>query len=72
MNVRTGAGTGSRKKTHAELTADAKRNDKDKDGAIDRYTKVTVLDIQKDGSDIWIRIPSGWIAGYWKGNRYVA
>lgn len=72
LNVRTGAGTGGRKKTHAELTADAKRNDKDKDGAIDRYTKVTVLEIQKDGSDIWIRIPSGWIAGYWKGNRYVA
>ena len=71
LNVRTGASTGSRKKTHAELTADAKKNDKDLDGAIDRYTKVTCLEIKKDGSDIWIRIPSGWIAGYYKGNRYV-
>jgi pilin isopeptide linkage protein len=29
------------------------------------------LEIKKDGSDVWIRIPSGWIAAYYKGNRYV-
>lgn len=71
LNVRDGASTGSRKKNHSELTANAKANDRDKDGAIDKYTKVKALEIKKDGSDVWIRIPSGWIAAYYKGNRYV-
>lgn len=71
VNVRTGAGTGNRKKTHAELTANAKANDKDKDGALDKGTKVTCQEVKKDGSDTWIRIPSGWIAAYYKKNQYV-
>ena len=71
LNVRTGAGTANRKKSHAELTANAKANDRDRDGAIDKGTIVTCLEVQKDGSDVWIRIPSGWVAAYWKGNRYI-
>lgn len=71
LNVRTDAGVWSRKKTHAELTANAKANDRDRDGAIDKGTVVTCLEVQKDGSDVWIRIPSGWVAAYWKGNRYI-
>lgn len=72
LNVRTDAGMWSRKKTHAELTANEKLNDKDKDGAIDKGTKVTCQEVKRDGSDVWIRIPSGWIAAYYQGNRYVA
>lgn len=72
LNVRTDAGTWSRKKSHAELTANAKANDRDKDGAIDKGTKVTCQEVRRDGSDVWIRIPSGWIAAYWRGNTYVA
>lgn len=71
LNVRTDAGVWSRKKTHAELTANAKANDRDRDGAIDKGTVVTCLEVQRDGSDVWIRIPSGWVAAYWKGNRYI-
>ena len=26
---------------------------------------------QKIGDDIWLRIPSGWIAGIYQGNVYV-
>lgn len=72
LKVRTDAGTWNRAKTHAELTANARANDKDKDGAIDMGTKVTCQEVKRDGSDIWIRIPSGWIAAYYQGNRYVA
>ena len=71
LNVRTDAGTWSRKKTHAELTPNAKANDRDFDGAIDKGTKVSCLEVKKDGSDVWIRIPSGWVAAYWKGNTYI-
>lgn len=72
LKVRTDAGTWSRAKTHTELTANARANDKDKDGAIDKGTKVTCQEVKRDGSDVWIRIPSGWIAAYYQGNRYVA
>lgn len=71
LNVRTGAGTGSKKKTHSELTANARANDRDKDGALDAGTKVTCQEVVIDGSDVWIRIPSGWIAAFYKGNKYV-
>lgn len=59
LKVRTDAGTWSRAKTHNELTANARANDKDKDGAIDKGTKVTCQEVGRDGSDVWIRIPSG-------------
>lgn len=71
LNVRTGAGTSNRKKTHEELTPNAQANDRDKDGAIDKGTKVTCLEVIKDGDDVWIRIPSGYVAAYWKGNTYI-
>lgn len=71
LNVRTGAGTTNSKKTHAQLTESGKANDKDGDGALDKGTKVTCQEVKTDGSDVWIRIPSGWIAAYYKGNQYV-
>lgn len=71
LNVRTGAGTFNKKLTHAELTANAKANDKDKDGAIDAGTRVTCQEVATDGSDVWIRIPSGWVAAYYHGNEYI-
>ena len=71
LNVRTDAGTWARKLTHDELTLNAKQNDRDRDGALDRGTRVTCQEVQKDGSDVWIRIPSGWVAAYYKGNTYI-
>lgn len=44
---------------HAGLTADGKNHDKDKDGALDKGTRVTV----SEWSDNWAHIPSGWVSG---------
>lgn len=59
LSVRTGPGTNYRRKTHAELTADGKKHDVDKDGCIERGTRVTV----KEWKDGWARTPSGWMSG---------
>ena len=59
LSVRTGPGTNFRRKTHSELTADGKKHDKDKDGCLERGTRVTVYE-WKNG---WARTPSGWLSG---------
>lgn len=41
------------------LTADGKKHDTDKDGAIQKGTRVTVL----EWSNGWAKIPSGWVSG---------
>ena len=71
LNVRKGAGTNYTKVGYSGLTANAKANDKDKDGAIDKGTKVTCKAIKKVGNNIWMKIPSGWIAAYYDGKVYV-
>lgn len=71
LRVRIGAGTNCKVKTNAELSANAKANDKDKDGAIGKGTKVTCKAIKKVDNNIWMKIPSGWIAAYYEGNVYV-
>lgn len=59
LSVRTGPGTNFRRKTHNELTDDGKKHDKDKDGCLERGTRVTVYE-WKNG---WARTPSGWLSG---------
>lgn len=59
LSVRTGPGTDYRRKTYSELTADAKNHDYDKDGCINKGTRVTV----KEWQNGWARIPSGWVSG---------
>lgn len=71
LKVRTGAGTGCATKSYSQLTADGQRHDKDKDGCLDAGTKVTCQAIKNVGSDIWIKVPSGWIAAYYQGEIYV-
>lgn len=71
LNVRTGAGTGYRRKTKAELTADGRKHSNDK-GQLNSGTKVTVSKIQRDsGGNTWGLIPSGWICLEWAGKAYV-
>lgn len=72
MKVRTGPGTNYRAKTYAELTANGKKHDSDGDGALDKGTEITCLAYRQVGSDIWVQAPSGWIAGYYQGNVYIA
>ena len=71
LNVRKGAGTNYTKVRYSRLAAKVKANDKDKDGAIDKGTKVTCKAIKKVGNNIWMKIPSGWIAAYYNGKIYV-
>lgn len=71
LRVRTAAGTSSPTKSYSQLTADGQRHDKDKDGCLDAGTQVTCQAIKNVGSDIWIKVPSGWIAAYYQGEIYV-
>lgn len=71
MVVRTGAGTNYRAKKHSELTADGQKHDKDKNGCLDKGTRITCQQVKKSGSNIWIKCPSGWIAAYYNKKTYV-
>ena len=68
LNVRVGAGKKYAVKVHGTLTTDGRKHDKDKDGALDKGTKVTCKAIKKVGNDIWMKTPSGWIAAYYNGS----
>lgn len=71
LKVRTAAGTSSPTKSYSQLTADGQRHDKDKDGCLDAGTQVNCQDVQNVGSDIWIKAPSGWLAAFYQGQKYI-
>lgn len=72
LRVRDGAGIGYRIKNYKELTFNAKMHAyKQLHAVLKPETKVTCLEIKYIDNDIWIRIPSGWIAGYYHGKIYV-
>lgn len=70
LSVRTGAGTNCARKTYAQLSANARKN-ADIYGYLKKGVAVTCLEVKKVGSDIWIRIPSGWCAAYYKGKYFI-
>lgn len=70
LRVRTGPGTGYATKSRKQLTANAKTNAY-ANGTLKKGTRVTCKDVRKVGNDIWIKIPSGWIAAYYGGKKYV-
>lgn len=73
LRVRTGAGTNYRQKNYLELTPDGKKHAYKKIKAVLKAgTKVTCLDvIVKTANEIWIKIPSGYVAGLYNGDQYV-
>lgn len=72
MKVRTGAGTNYRWKKRSELTADGRKHAQNQTYAVlNKGTKVTVLQIIGSGSDIWIRIPSGYVCAKQGGSVYI-
>lgn len=72
VNVRTGAGTGYAQKKRSQLTSDGRKHALNQTYATLRTdTKVTVQQVKTVGSDIWLKIPSGWIAAYYKGDKYI-
>lgn len=56
---------------YSGLTSDGKKHDKDKDGALDKGTVITCKAVKKINNDIYVKSPSGWVAGYHKGNIYL-
>ena len=71
LRVRTGAGTGYAAKSYSQLTSNARTNAYS-NGTLRKGTRVTCQAVQAVGENIWIRIPSGWIAAYYNGKAYVA
>ena len=69
--MRTGAGTSYSRKSYAQLTANAQENAYS-DGYLRKGTRVTCKATKKVGSDIWMQIPSGWVAAYYDGKSYIA
>ena len=69
LNVRIAPGLQYRKVLYKDLTSDAKKHAIG--SALKNGTKVTCQKIQKDGNNIWMKIPSGWICAKLNDNIYV-
>lgn len=70
LSVRVGAGTTNRRKTYEELTLNAQAHAYSS-GHIKRGTSVTCLETKIVGGDVWMKIPSGWVAAYYEGKYYI-
>ena len=72
LNVRAGAGTNYRIKNYEELTVDGKAHAyKQTNAVLKPNTTVTCLNVYVGENEIWLRIPSGFICGYYHGNIYI-
>ncbi|MDY2628243.1 MAG: N-acetylmuramoyl-L-alanine amidase [Lachnospiraceae bacterium] len=72
LKVRTGPGTNYAAKKHDQLTESGKKHDADGDGALDKGTVITCQEVKQVDDDIWIRCPSGWLAAYYNGKKYIS
>ena len=74
LNVRAGAGIENRIKYYNELTEDGKKHAFEQEKAVlKKGTTVTVLSVLIDANgNIWLKIPSGFIAGKFEGKTYVS
>lgn len=70
LNVRIGAGINKARKLFNSLTPDGQKHAYS-NGCLKKETKVTCLEIKKINNEIWIRIPSGWVAGYYNNKYYI-
>ncbi len=74
LKVREGAGTNYNQIPYEKLTTNAKANAYSSGankGCLKEGTKVTCQDIKNVGNDIWIKIPSGWVAAKYNNKVYV-
>lgn len=63
LNVRTGPGTAYAAKKLNQLTPDGRKHANSK-GQLNKGTRVTCAGMKTIGSEVWVRIPSGWICAY--------
>lgn len=72
LKVRVKAGTNQKIKDYKDLTDDAKKHAiKQEKAILKKGTKVTCLDVVHKKSEIWLKIPSGYIAGFYNEKYYV-
>ena len=72
LKVRTGAGTDKSQKKTSQLTVDGQKNAlKQELAVLKKGTKVTCKAVKNIDDEVWIQIPSGWIAGYYDKKQYV-
>lgn len=72
LNVRTGASVLYGHKKYNELTEDGKKHAyKQENAVLKKGTRVTCLDTIIENNNIWLRIPSGFVAGYYEGKEYI-
>lgn len=72
LNVRDGAGTNFRIKKYEELSEDGKAHAYKRTNAVlKKGTRVTCKDIIEENGNLWIKIPSGFVAGIHEGNIYI-
>lgn len=72
LNVRTGAGTNYSKKTYNQLTEDGKKHAyKQNNAVLKKGTIVSCLEVIKENQNIWLKIPSGYVVGYYQGKEYI-
>ena len=72
LKVREDAGTDKKWKKKSELTSDGQKHATSSTNAVlQTGTRVTCKEVKTIGNDIWIKIPSGWIAGYYQNKEYV-
>ena len=70
LNVRTGAGTGYRRKKWSELTLNGQKH-ANKVGQLMEGTRVTCKKTKTVGGQVWMRIPSGWVCAYNGKKKYI-
>lgn len=70
LNVRAGAGANTKRKTKKELTPDGQRH-ANANGALLRGTKITCKGSKVVNGNVWVQIPSGWVAAYYGGEYFV-
>ena len=72
LKVREGAGTDYRQKNKNELTPNGQENAYNYRSAVLKTgTRVTCQEVALVGDDVWIRIPSGWIAAVYNNKVYI-
>lgn len=72
LKVRTGAGTDKSQKKTSQLTEDGQKNAlKQELAVLKKGTKVTCKAVKNIDDEVWIQIPSGWIAAYYDKKKYV-
>ena len=75
MFVRTGAGTNYSIKSVRELSEDGKKHaissNLNDNAVLKKGTIITCLDVFEENGNIWLKIPSGYVAGFHRGVKYI-